>query len=260
MAADKANTPVTVARREPCEVVVWGGARYAVTRPLLFYSHARRTDAEKADDGGIGPAFDRRVFSNLYPVKVTIKEPYLLEMLGGRAEWPSTEHVFQAAKCALDADKEFILTLNTGDAARYGQGRLHLSSKQRDTLVDKLGVNAADLVKASGGKWKRSANGRVPLIDNWDGVKRRVMMSALRAKFLETPLGDHLRTLAASNVNFFLVEHTANDRQWADNGDGTGTNFLGKLLTQLMVEIRERKEIPLDDTFLTTPNNTFLQY
>jgi hypothetical protein len=43
----------------------------------------------------------------------------------------STENLFQAAKCSLEADARFYFELNGGDAARYGQGRMYLTTKQK---------------------------------------------------------------------------------------------------------------------------------
>jgi hypothetical protein len=36
-----------------------------------------------------------------------------------------------------------------------------------------------------------------------------------------------------------LVEHTRNDSYWADGGDGSGRNILGKLLMQVRQELRQ---------------------
>jgi hypothetical protein len=43
----------------------------------------------------------------------------------------STENFFQAAKSLLEADARFYFELNGGDAARYGQGRMYLTTKQK---------------------------------------------------------------------------------------------------------------------------------
>jgi hypothetical protein len=35
-----------------------------------------------------------------------------------------------------------------------------------------------------------------------------------------------------------LVEHTSNDSYWADGGDGSGRNMLGRLLLRVRDELR----------------------
>ncbi len=39
-------------------------------------------------------------------------------------------------------------------------------------------------------------------------------------------------------MSIFFVEHTKNDKYWADGLDGKGTNYLGKLLTTLAYELK----------------------
>ena len=58
----------------------------------------------------------------------------------------------------------------------------------------------------------------------------REMREALRAKFEQHP---KLKALLLSTGDAELIEHTHNDRYWADGGDGTGRNMLGKLLMEL---------------------------
>ncbi len=88
-------------------------------------------------------------------------------------ELASTENFFQAAKCLTEADARyspplasralqqylnivlrFYFELNGGNAARYGQGRLHLTNKQKARLQE-LGVDSSEFVSAGAGKWKR---------------------------------------------------------------------------------------------------------
>ncbi|KAH3745204.1 hypothetical protein Pelo_13399 [Pelomyxa schiedti] len=246
-------TPLTV------PVALFRGAElYDVQRVLMFYSHTRRTTAEKGGDDQIG--FDRRMCSNLYPVNITITDDFVLGMLGGKAQWSSTEHAFQAAKCELEADRTFLAGLSTGNAAAYGQGRMKLNASQKETLIS-LGVPASDFFPNADG-WKRSASGHYPRVSNWEEVKPRVMMAALRSKFTQ-PGGIcavSFAKLVASGVNFFFVEHTKNDKIWADGLNGQGTNFLGKLLTQLLIEIRQGTTFPIDRSFLDQPNQTLLNY
>jgi len=66
-------------------------------------------------------------------------------------------------------------------------------------------------------------------------VKNDVMYRALKAKFRQHP---DLRSLLLSTGNAKLVEHTVNDKIWADGGDGSGQNRLGELLQRVRDEIR----------------------
>ncbi len=68
------------------------------------------------------------------------------------------------------------------------------------------------------------------------GVKDAVMKKALVAKFTQYP---NLRKKLMDTGNKNLVEHTTNDNYWGDNGDGTGTNRLGKLLMEVRNEISQ---------------------
>jgi hypothetical protein len=51
-----------------------------------------------------------------------------------------------------------------------------------------------------------------------------------------------------------------NTRQWADGSDGSGINMLGKLITQVFLELREGREFDLDMDFLRRPNTDFVDY
>ena len=113
--------------------------------------------------------------------------------------WPTTEHYFQAQKFRGTPSEERVRAApSPGDAARMG----------------------------------RSLPG---LRADWEAVKDEVMLVALRAKF-----GQHakLRRLLLETGERPLVEHTGNDRYWADGGDGAGENRLGELLVQVREELR----------------------
>jgi predicted NAD-dependent protein-ADP-ribosyltransferase YbiA (DUF1768 family) len=70
---------------------------------------------------------------------------------------------------------------------------------------------------------------------DWERVKDEIMLEALRAKFSQNP---DLRSKLLATAPASLVEHTKNDRYWADGGDGTGRNRLGELLMQVREELR----------------------
>ena len=114
--------------------------------------------------------------------------------------WRSTEHYFQAQKFAGTSHEEAV----------------RISDKPRDAA-------------AMGRDRSR------PLRADWEQVKDDDMREAIRAKF--TQHGDCLTLLLNTN-NAELVEHTTNDHYWADGGDGSGKNMLGKILMEIREELR----------------------
>ncbi|KAJ4461522.1 putative 6-deoxyerythronolide-B synthase EryA1 [Paratrimastix pyriformis] len=115
--------------------------------------------------------------------------------LGGK-RWPTTEHYFQAMKFLDPEVQERIRECHTpGEAARMGRRTRALRS-------------------------------------DWESVKNDIMEDALWAKFTQH---DDMRAKLTATGTAELVEHTHNDSCWADGGDGSGENRLGKLL----VKVRE---------------------
>jgi N-glycosidase YbiA len=115
-------------------------------------------------------------------------------------KWRTSEHYFQAQKFAGEPDEEQIRLAKTPmTAANMGRER------------------------------KR------PLRRDWESVKERVMLDALRAKFTQH---DELKAVLLGTGDGVLVEHTANDSYWGDGGDGSGKNRLGRLLMQVRDELR----------------------
>jgi hypothetical protein len=115
--------------------------------------------------------------------------------------WPTTEHYFQAQKFAGTEHEEAVRNAKTPSmAAKLGRSR------------------------------------SLPLRADWESVKEDVMREALRAKFDQHP---KLKTLLLSTEDAQLIEHTRNDRYWADGGDGTGKNRLGILLMELRAQLTD---------------------
>lgn len=222
------------------------------------------------------------IFSNLYPVN--LRMPYLRlvqdtkEDKSGTFEvFPSSEHYFQCAKYP-EADRVFMMTLTPGQVASYGQRRLVLNKGQIKKMND-LHKQGHDLPKKKDGTPYSEGDKSEPQIalsggfQQWDEDKIGVMYDALAVKFSD----DHpdLRDQLLNTSNSWLIEHTKNDTQWADGYDGSGTNFLGKLLMFRREELRRlasssdfsRKEwrdlVTLDAEvrdFLRTPQREFVQY
>lgn len=124
--------------------------------------------------------------------------PYPITIDG--VTWPTSEHFFQAQKF--------------DDPAIQARIRAAASPMEAATLG-------------------RSRD--FPLRPDWEQVKDDVMAMALHAKFTQHR---ELREQLLATGDATLVEHTANDRYWADGGDGRGRNMLGTLLMRLREELR----------------------
>lgn len=115
--------------------------------------------------------------------------------------WPSTEHYFQAQKFVGTKHEEEVRTCSKPSfAAMIGRDR------------------------------KR------PLRPDWESVKDDVMRDAVRAKFTQYP---ELKEILLTTGDAELVEHTVNDSYWADGGDGSGKNMLGKILMEIRSEFEQ---------------------
>ncbi|MBX7221738.1 MAG: NADAR family protein [Blastocatellia bacterium] len=124
--------------------------------------------------------------------------PYPFTLKG--KTWPTSEHYFQAQKFPdTEYEEEIRMTQSPMIAARMGRSRKH------------------------------------PLRKNWESIKDDIMREAVWAKFTQHPqLAEKL--LATGEAK--LIEHTKNDRYWADGGDGTGKNMLGIILMELREKLR----------------------
>ena len=113
--------------------------------------------------------------------------------------WPTSEHYFQAQKFAGTPHEEAIR-------------------------------QAASAMEAACMGRERSR----PLRADWEAVKVDVMKRALLAKFTQH---SDLRDLLLGTGNRELIERTPHDASWADGGDGSGMNMLGKLLMELRAQL-----------------------
>lgn len=113
--------------------------------------------------------------------------------------WKTTEHYFQAQKFVGTPHEEAVRnTDRAADAATMGRDR------------------------------------SLPLRKDWEQVKDGIMKDAVRAKFMQYP---ELGRLLVSTGDAEIIEHTANDSYWADGGDGSGKNMLGKILMEIREEL-----------------------
>ncbi|WP_437603223.1 NADAR family protein [Sorangium sp. So ce590] len=114
--------------------------------------------------------------------------------------WPTTEHYFQAQKFAGTDHEEVIRNApGPGEAARMGRQRSR------------------------------------PLRPDWEQVKDDIMREVVLAKFTQH---EDLRRALLDTGDAELVEHTKNDAYWADGGDGSGRNMLGKILMEIREQLR----------------------
>jgi predicted NAD-dependent protein-ADP-ribosyltransferase YbiA (DUF1768 family) len=184
---------------------------------------------------------------------------------GDEEEFRSTEHYFQMCKYG-EAHRNLMRELSARDVAAYGQRRLKVQQKHlklRDTLRQ---ANPALVLPADSELVVGQKVSPVLEVSDWHdplpGQRVWAMWHALRAKF---GTGER-RDMLLSTRGAWLVEHTRNDKAWGDGLDGTGTNFLGKLLVLLRTELDgaatlQAVESVLDDaTFMGAPMNVFLQY
>lgn len=118
----------------------------------------------------------------------------------GSKNWPTSEHYFQTQKFLVPLIQEKIRQIvSPMDAALEGRNRQN------------------------------------PLRTDWEEVKDKVMLQALRMKFSQNP--EIAKGLVATG-DAILIEHTRNDNYWADGGDGSGKNKLGLLLMQVREELK----------------------
>ena len=121
-----------------------------------------------------------------------------------KKRWPTSEHYFQAQKFAGTEYEEKV-------------------------RVSKTPAIAADMGRSR----------KLPLRRDWESVKDREMLEAVRAKFTQH---DDLRDILLGTGDAKLVEHTVNDSYWGDGGDGSGKNRLGQILMQVRSELRNSQE------------------
>lgn len=254
-------------------VSVMGGPAMLFHGVIPFYSHTCLRKVVKRTDAALG--IDRRVFSNLFPEELRlrlgpeheeIKFVFRLMRHAFLATTPGncSESFFQAAKMELEADAKFImLHLDTLEVAKYGQGRLALTDLHRDQLIA-CGV-AADGIVGSQGSWKRNP----PRRDDWEEVKLSWMLYLMRCKFLPGSEGAALtkaqRVAAAlarrfkdKGQHWLTVEHTVNDSKWGDGSDGSGTNLLGRCISQVLLEASgavPALEVPVDTARIASVSN-----
>ena len=80
---------------------------------------------------------------------------------------------------------------------------------------------------------------KIKIRDDWEEVKVDVMRTAVRAKIQAHA---ELQQLLLGTEEEELVEAAAHDYFWGVGKDGTGKNWLGKILMEVRGELRQRIE------------------
>lgn len=125
--------------------------------------------------------------------------------------WRTVEHYFQASK--------------------FGDEATRIKIKEMDSPMK----------AANEGRNKKNL-----IVSDWESIKDDIMHKGLLCKFCQHP---KLRKMLILTGTKTLIEHTRNDRYWADGGDGSGKNMLGKLLMLVRNEI----QLPSNDPELVLP-------
>jgi len=111
----------------------------------------------------------------------------------------------------------------------------HYFQAQKFSLTDPEHAEKIRQARTAGICKRMGNDRRHKLRPDWESAKDNVMRVALRAKFDQYPA---LKDLLLSTGEEQLVEHTERDTYWADGGDGSGKNMLGKLLMELRSSLR----------------------
>jgi predicted NAD-dependent protein-ADP-ribosyltransferase YbiA (DUF1768 family) len=144
-------------------------------------------------------------------------------------DWPTSEHFFQAMKFIGTIHEEEVRKApKPGRAFAIGGDRKRPLRPDWDKAVDFATITDSAWLKSD---WQRFVGG--PML-----TKDYVMLQAVRAKFTQY---EELGALLLSTGTKKLIEHTTKDRYWADGGDGSGKNLLGKILMLVREELRRQQ-------------------
>ncbi len=144
-------------------------------------------------------------------------------------EWPSVEHYFQAQK--------FLGGLDISEETK------NYANSIRQSKTPNIAKILAQQKIGGGYAWRTNLN---PIIQqsldagvkiriDWESVKDSIMKKAIVAKFTQNP---DLMTKLMSTGSDELIEHTSRDNYWADGGDGSGLNKLGRILMSVRDDFR----------------------
>lgn len=162
-------------------------------------------------------------FSNFYLSKIQLKigkETIISE---------TVENVYQASKFLTNNKNDLVYAKLIATAQTPTQAFLYGRQKiTKNGFPAKMALNPTIQASLDAGISPR---------EDWENVKLDVMRECLRQKFTDP----ELRKILINTGDSELIEHCPlnRDRFWADNGDGSGQNWLGKLLMEIRSEIKK---------------------
>lgn len=92
----------------------------------------------------------------------------------------------------------------------------------------------------------------LPLREDWESIKFKVMKYAVMCKVMQNP---DVRFSLMQTGDEEIVENSPHDNVWGIGKDGKGSNLLGKILMEIREEIKnmdvndEIKNTQIDDSF-----------
>lgn len=141
-------------------------------------------------------------------------------LCGGR-EYPTSEHLYQALKFMYPGADAISLA--------YAEEIRRASTPYKSKLL----ANRQRLYRY---QWQLDLNAIIDRYDSarpradWEKQKLAIMETVLRMKFDQD---EHCLFVLRSTRGHDLVERSQTDRFWGDGGDGTGQNWLGRLLVKI---------------------------
>lgn len=81
---------------------------------------------------------------------------------------------------------------------------------------------------------------KVEMDPNWMENRDEIMYTAVLGKFTQNV---RLRKLLLDTKERQIVEHTHRDDYWADGGDGSGENKLGKIIMKVRKELQQKSNL-----------------
>lgn len=148
----------------------------------------------------------------------------------------TSENYFQAMKFMgednTEFDKKYAMIIMNADSPMKAKmlGTMKVDGRfGKNWLVNKDNhrVKVNDIIN--------EYKDKVFLRKDWNEVKISVMIDAVYYKFIQNK--DLMKKLVSNNDNVLFMENTK-DKIWGIGLDGTGTNYLGKILTALMLVLK----------------------
>lgn len=117
----------------------------------------------------------------------------------------------------------------------YVFGKKYKTSEHAFQSIKLINPNEQEIVSKVLYPNKAKEFGRRFLIRNdWEEIKDDIMYQIVKAKFMQH---DDIKQILLNTNDAELIEHTKNDSYWADGGNGTGLNKLGKILMHVRDEL-----------------------